>query len=146
EAQLKLIEDAKKRFVVNVRAHESMRELLEGPPGYTRISPCNDPRSIIDEIPKLELDVKTFVIAAASVVADAIWGFSSWQEFETQIRGEAQLILDWALAQIDQRDLALMDLSGIGDHIAREIAGWVRKAQREFPPPWMNQPYAGAVP
>jgi hypothetical protein len=145
EAQQRRITDAEQELKDNLGAHEMMREVLE-PGEWRRAGTSSEARTMVGEIPKLQRDIEDCVIRILRVLAEASWSIGSVELFGAQLLIDASDLLKWALAKVNPNDLVLLDKLAVQTALAQEVSTWIRKAQREFPPPGIDAAPSGVAP
>jgi hypothetical protein len=143
--QQQRIKEAERRLKASLDANENMREIIE--PGEW--SPASlSPRAprMADEVRKLDVDLRRFAIEVFNVLAEAAWVVQSMDVFRTRLQTHARELLEWIPAKVNPKDLPSVDRAALEAAIQTEQSNWIRKAQREFPPPWMGDAPAGVPP
>jgi hypothetical protein len=124
-SQKQRLVDAEREVQDAFEAHENMREHV-APDGWPL------------EIRKLERDIKKYAITVLRVLADASWPLGSVDPFRDRLKIDARDIREQVLAKVDRRDLPFLDQISLETAVNEEVADCIRKAQREFPHPWMR--------
>lgn len=139
EDHRKRVVDAEEQLAVNLRAHESMRRLVE-PVGYRRVGGPFDGQGMSEEVPKLARDIGIFSETVLQTLAEASWPPSSEEELSAaRLEGYGRGILNWALGKVDKRDLPLIDVTSLWERLAEIVSLWAERAQREQPSPWTRR-------
>jgi hypothetical protein len=116
-------------------AHEMMREIVDPGEWLPASRPSNSP-TVASEIVKLEWDLVKCGIDILKVLAEASLSLGSEERFRVRLEHDAEQVLRWVLAQVNEKDLSILDKSKIRNALSSEVLVWIAKARREFPPPW----------
>ncbi|HEV2175542.1 MAG TPA: hypothetical protein VGR71_18345, partial [Nitrospira sp.] len=144
-SQQERLKNADERLRIALEAHEKMREIVD-PGGWHPVAPQINAQTLVDEIRKLEDDLRKIAIDIFNVLAEAAWPLGSLEPFRTQLEVDAREILEWVLAKVNPKDLPSLDKTSLENAISRQVSNWIRKARQTFAPPWAAYTEAKAEP
>jgi len=116
-------------------AHEMMREIVDPGEWLPASRPANSP-SVASEIVKLEWDLVKCATDILKVLAEASLSLGSEERFRVRLEHDAEQVLTWVLAQVNEKDLSVLDKGKVQNALNSEVLVWIAKARQEFPPPW----------
>lgn len=122
-----------------------MREIVD-PGEWQPVPPHQNASTIGGEIRKLERDIQRIAIDILGVMAEASWTVGSVELFRHRLETDAREVLAWVLAQVNPKDISLLDKGSIEAAIGREMSKWISRAEREFPPSWAPKSPAQSSP
>ena len=110
QSQKDRIAAAEQALIDGLEAHEKLREFWE--PGEwvgTRSSGFDQ----LTEVRKLDLDIRTYVLAVLNVLAEVALSAPTTAEVRAYIQNGATALLKDAYARVDSRDAPFLDASSI---------------------------------
>jgi hypothetical protein len=137
EQQRWRLADADKALMTSLAAHEQMRSLLEHS-GWRQGS-VSGSRSLTmaEAARRLQVDLAKWAATTQRVLAEAAWPMNSVAPFQKRLEADARDILAQAFTRIQPQDRPLLDRDSLESALWAVVTEWMRKAERDFPPPWL---------